>query len=698
MWNIGKLDFTEHRRVRGLPEGETLTIQTEPRRGDPSVVNAPNQQITARIENTQDYCVRIKTGGTSPSNDLECTGSLPAGYTEHSASYYDYRQRNNRATLPADWSGVPFSDTRLTGLAITSGGSYQAGDDVEATASFSQPVTVAGQPRLRLRVGEETREAAMHSHSGSAMVFRYRVQEGDSAADGISIPPSPFILPSGAAITGPGGGRVLLLFAGSPTVYPAVAETVPGSSAPAWSPAAALDTGVEGARYQDFDGMRHYYRWNASAQRWEIEFRIADAGLEDPDENLLQWLVLRTSGYYVARPHIYGAAQVEMKPYLGDWGYDPERYQQQLCTGLKAEFSPGKTRGQRLEELRNVKIEWLDTSDDGVRQSQGVESLLRSARSTAAEATCPEPPTGVVTIQGQASTRGTLGAVLSDPNGVNEDSVNWQWKRSPEGTNAQNVGYTGFSDITGATGPSYAPGDDDAGRWLRVKASYRDGRRQTRSAWGQVADPVPGAADQQQQPQQPQQPQPPAAVADIAPQTVAADWPLIPDGLESGDSFRLLFVTSTSMKAESADIAGYNKFAQARAAANTNLADFSSRFRALVSTAGVNIKDNSATTGTGVPIHWLGGEKVADDYADFYDLGWDSVSGKTETGGSHIGLVWTGSNGRGETSLRSYAGAAQVRMGDLGDAKPLSSPTAKASGESYPLYALSPVITVAEPE
>ncbi len=690
VWNIGALEDLGYYRALSGREGATLTIHTEPRRGDPSVVNAPNQRITASIENTQDYCVRIKTGGTF-NDDLECDGSpVPSGYTQHSTEYYDHRPDNNRVALPADWTGVPFADTRLTGLAFTSGGSYQAGDDIEATASFSQPVTVAGHPQVRLRVGAATREAAMHSHSGKTIVFRYRVQEADSPVDGISIPPNPFILPSGADIRGPGGGRVLLLFDGSATVYPAVAEPVPGSSAPAWSPAAALDTGAEGARYQDFDGMRHYYRYSDLTRRWEIEFRIADAGLEDPDEDLLQWLVLRTSGYYVARPHIYGAARMEMKPYLGDWGHDRERYQQQICIGLKAEFSPGKTRGQRLEELRNVKIEWLDASDDdGVRQSQGVESLLRSARSTAAEAPCPEPPTGVVTIQGQASTGGTLGAVLSDPNGVNEDSVNWQWKRSPEGTTRQNVGYTGFSDITGATGPSYAPGDDDAGRWLRVKASYRDGQRQTRSAWGQVADPVPGAADQQQQPQ------PPAAVADIAPQTVAADWPLIPAGVGPGDSFRLLFVTSATTTAESADIAGYNGFVRAAADGNDNLKPFKDEFSALVSTAGVNIKGNSATVGAGAPVHWLAGDKVANDYADFYDLSWDSVSGTTETGGSYTGLVWTGSNGRGETSLRSYAGAAQVRMGDLGGARPLSSPTARAATESYPLYALSPVITVA---
>ncbi|MCY4564225.1 MAG: hypothetical protein OXE40_07065, partial [Gammaproteobacteria bacterium] len=86
-----------------------------------------------------------------------------------------------------------------------------------------------------------------------------------------------------------------------------------------------------------------------------------------------------------------------------------------------------------------------------------------------------------------------------------------------------------------------------------------------------------------------------------ASQTVPSDWEHIPDGIEPGDSFRLLFVTSTTTTAQSADIADYNKFAQTRAAVDSNLAGFSGQFSALISTAGVNIKDNTGTTGTGVP-------------------------------------------------------------------------------------------------
>ncbi len=177
---------------------------------------------------------------------------------------------------------------------------------------------------------------------------------------------------------------------------------------------------------------------------------------------------------------------------------------------------------------------------------------------------------------------------------------------------------------------------------------------------------------------------------------IPADSSLIPAGVEPGDSFRLLFVTSATTTAESADIADYNAFARARAAAHSDLSSLSGEFTALISTGSVNIKDNTATTGPGAPIHWLGGDKVADDYADLYDGDWDSVSGKTEMGGGYTGLVWTGGSRNGETSGLRYAGAAEVRLGDLSDVTlPLSSPNAAAATEAYPIYVLSPVLTVA---
>ena len=115
---------------------------------------------------------------------------------------------------------------------------------------------------------------------------------------------------------------------------------------------------------------------------------------------------------------------------------------------------------------------------------------------------------------------------------------------------------------------------------------------------------------------------------------VLASWGLTPTGLAVGDKFRLLFLSSTKRDALSSDIADYNTFVQDRAAAgHADIRAYSGGFGAIGCTAAVDARDNTSTTGTGVPIYWLDGAKVADDYADFYDGSWDDeVNDKNESG------------------------------------------------------------------
>ena len=50
---------------------------------------------------------------------------------------------------------------------------------------------------------------------------------------------------------------------------------------------------------------------------------------------------------------------------------------------------------------------------------------------------------------------------------------------------------------------------------------------------------------------------------------------------------------------------------------------------------GVDARDNTSTTGTGVPIYWLKGARGANNYADFYDGSWDDEANvKNESGES----------------------------------------------------------------
>ncbi|MDE0205036.1 MAG: hypothetical protein OXP66_03255, partial [Candidatus Tectomicrobia bacterium] len=106
-------------------------------------------------------------------------------------------------------------------------------------------------------------------------------------------------------------------------------------------------------------------------------------------------------------------------------------------------------------------------------------------------------------------------------------------------------------------------------------------------------------------------------------QTVTLDWPLIPSGVGAGSSFRLLFVTTSDLLGSHTTVGPYNAIAQGDANAagvDATIRGMQAEFRALVSTGTVDARDNTATTHTntnrGVPIYWLGGAKVADDYAD----------------------------------------------------------------------------------
>ena len=156
------------------------------------------------------------------------------------------------------------------------------------------------------------------------------------------------------------------------------------------------------------------------------------------------------------------------------------------------------------------------------------------------------------------------------------------------------------------------------------------------------------------------------------PSLVPTTWSLIPSGLGPGDSFRLLFIGTSNRNASSSDIGDYNTFVQNLAAAgHADIQAHSATFRMLGSTEAVDARDNTGTTGTGVPIYWLGGAQVADNYADFYDGDWDEeAAGRRETGASvTIGTswkIWTGSAQDG-TEAMNTGGTESRALGNSGN-------------------------------
>ena len=192
---------------------------------------------------------------------------------------------------------------------------------------------------------------------------------------------------------------------------------------------------------------------------------------------------------------------------------------------------------------------------------------------------------------------------------------------------------------------------------------------------------------------------------------VPDDWSLVPSGLQEGDQFRLLFISSTHRNASPSEIATYNTWVQDLAAnGHTDIQDYSSSFRAVGSTEAMDARDNTGTTYTssdkGVAIYWLGGNKVADDYEDFYDEDWDEEAAmKNESGTAETGVsAWTGSDHDGTEMLQGTpetsralgnSNNAWVRFGktDSTSHGPLSGATAARDGNKR-IYGLSGVFEV----
>ena len=192
---------------------------------------------------------------------------------------------------------------------------------------------------------------------------------------------------------------------------------------------------------------------------------------------------------------------------------------------------------------------------------------------------------------------------------------------------------------------------------------------------------------------------------------VFENWSLKPMGVVAvGGKFRLLIVTSTALNASTTLMDSYNGIIRdSVAAGHTDIRPYSHLFNALGSTAAVdaivNTKTTHTTTDMGVPIYYLNGAKVADNYSDFYDGTWDSHDPTNELGTSSSAMaVWTGSqsNGMKHANPLGNRTSTTVRMGnptssvsgDVLSATLIRNHTFKDRGYPLPFYGLSPVFVV----
>ncbi len=197
---------------------------------------------------------------------------------------------------------------------------------------------------------------------------------------------------------------------------------------------------------------------------------------------------------------------------------------------------------------------------------------------------------------------------------------------------------------------------------------------------------------------------------------ITAGETYIPPELAFGDRYRLLFVGFDELLAASSSLTSdYNSKVQSfsgRSGVGGIVYAVRSLFRALVSTRHADARLNTGTTYTdddkGVPIYWVNGGKVADDYEDFYDGDWDDEIGARNELGELQTVeegVWTGSGHDGtelfEGSVSRALGESQAGYGAPGsaapDAGPLYSGMVADSTEERRLYGITEVLQFIAP-
>ena len=218
-----------------------------------------------------------------------------------------------------------------------------------------------------------------------------------------------------------------------------------------------------------------------------------------------------------------------------------------------------------------------------------------------------------------------------------------------------------------------------------------------------------------------------------APIPVPLNWLHIPEGVEVGDQFRLLYKTHRGRLPTSENIEDYNEWVRWEAKQPYSNSIIRSKrvyenIKAVVCTADVDARTNTGMTGAGVPIHWLDGgwedrpTLVANSNAEFYGDEWVNTDyGAYVTGNSAYlhenAKVWTGCDAFGDPHPTVPMGATSamdmVAVGTPNDSTannaPLGAVDVDVGFASYkyfveikgkkrerllPLYAISPIFTV----
>ena len=619
------------------------------------------------------------------------------------------------AGSPAEQSAEPEPPTVSAGPAIASspasGDTYGKGEAIVISLTFSEAVTVTGEPRVRLAVGDRDRWARYSSGDGATtLTFAYTVRINDRDEDGVSLKKNALKLNAGSIADADGNAAKLKHSAlgnqaghkvdGSRKSAPAAQQQQqqpPANSAPQFASENATLSVNEDAAVGTNVG--------------------AAITATDADGDLLIY-ALTGSNAFAIDP----SGQITVKSALD--------YETAASYLLTVSVSDGKNASGAIDPA----------VDDTIAVAVSVGNVDEAGAIILESAT--DPP----------DAESSLTASLSDPDGGLSGTA-WSWQRSADGT--------AWETVADATAATYALTNADAGYYLRATAGYTDAHGAGKTAVSAAAGPVAGIVTRQEPEAQAQTtlpsaprlgtatatgksgevkltwtdttvgtstatitgwqykynspsdnlvehrdvpwkdmrnvasttttytvtglvdfkvyhfwiraaaattatttyshqrqfqeyvvPLPPNAVTP-GQQTVAYDWPYKPAGLEEGDKFRLLFVTDDTTAATQTGIAYYNTFVQRAAARNADLVNsadssISGNFRALVSVG---------AEGGAAFVHARDNTRSTAPSMPIYWLGGEKIADGYDDGFYYSGDFdpWESYAGRTETG-KSYAG------------------------------------------
>ena len=192
-----------------------------------------------------------------------------------------------------------------------------------------------------------------------------------------------------------------------------------------------------------------------------------------------------------------------------------------------------------------------------------------------------------------------------------------------------------------------------------------------------------------------------AVVTVFSPVLHAAPW-YQPDDINPGETYQIVFTTSTRITAESSDISIYRNHVNVAADLNPELGKIT--FSPIISTESTNARDEALVIG---PVYNTNGDLVANDFDDMWDetlsaiLRYDQNGIYASADYTTPQYVWSGtlSNGLKREGLTAGCDNVSYGKGDATNAQwiytsyPYSGWSAPNDNQNMGLYALSDPIT-----